>query len=103
MSKVIYWRRELPPLSECVEGEHEVTATSDRVQLDWANRDALWGRCHDSLMASARARITQEVERLHGSCAHVLDESISSRRDEATLEFWLEGRFTFVLYVHPPT
>ncbi|MCE9575096.1 MAG: hypothetical protein K8W52_18235 [Deltaproteobacteria bacterium] len=102
MAQIIYWRRELPPLSEELEGTHEVTAQSERVHHAYANRDELWGRCHVSLMAAARARIEQEVARLHGSCAHVVDESISSKSDDGTGDFWLVGTFTFVLYRHPP-
>jgi hypothetical protein len=102
MDKIIYWRRELPPLSEQVEGEHELTAESDRVHVSWADRDALWGRCHASLMRHARDRMIQEVERLGGSCAHVLEESVTAKHDETTDEFWLAGKFQFLVYVHPP-
>ncbi len=102
-SKIVYWRRELPPLSEQLEGEHEVTASSERVHLTFAERDGLWGRCYEDLMAQARERIRQEVERLGGSCAHVLDEAIVARQDEASGEFWLAGTFRYVMYVHPPS
>ena len=102
MVKILYWRRELPPLSEQIEGEHEVTADSAKVHVSWADRDTLWSRCHDDLMVQARARITQEVVRLGGSCAHIVDETVTARRDEHTGESWLHGRFRFVLYVHPP-
>ena len=101
MAQIVYGRRELPPLSEELEGSHEVTAHSDKVHYDWADRDGLWGKCYDSLMAAARARIAQEVDRLHGSCAHVVDEQITSKTSDATGEFWLIGTFTFVLYRHP--
>lgn len=102
MSKIVYWRRELPPLSEQLEGEHEVTATSDRVHTTWSERDVSWGSCHESLMIHAADRITQEVQRLSGTCAHVLDESVVSHRDDATEEFWLVGTYRFTMYVHPP-
>jgi hypothetical protein len=49
-------------------------------------------------MAHSRARLEQEVARLHGHYAHVLSESIDTRHDEATGEAWLHGRFTFMLY-----
>ncbi|MFN0248737.1 MAG: hypothetical protein ACKV2T_17745 [Kofleriaceae bacterium] len=101
MSKIVYWRRELPPLSEQLEGEHEVTASSDKVHYSWDQRGRLWGRCYDSLMEHARERIIQEVVRLGGSCAHVLDEAITSRQDEVAGEFWLVGTFRYVMYVHP--
>lgn len=101
MDKIIYWRRELPPLSEQVEGEHELAADSDHVHVSWADRDALWGRCYESLMLHARERLTQEVTRLGGSCAHVLQESITTKHDPITDEFWLAGMFHFLVYVHP--
>ena len=102
MADLIYWRRELPPLSEQLEGEHEITADSERVHASWADRDTLWGRCYQDLMARARERIIQEVLRLGGSCAHVLDEAVTMKRDDRTEEFWLAGRFRYVMYVHPP-
>jgi hypothetical protein len=101
MAKIVYWRRELPPLSEQLEGEHEVASSSPRVHYEWAAPDAHWSACHAELLACARERITQEVARLGGSCAHVVDEVVRARRDEATQEFWLEGTFTFLLYRHP--
>jgi hypothetical protein len=101
MAKIIYWRRELPPMSEQLEGEHELTANSDRVHVSAADRDTLWGRCYENLMSHARDRMTQEVGRLHGSCAHVLEESITTGHDLATDEFWLAGKFHYLVYVHP--
>jgi hypothetical protein len=53
-------------------------------------------------MANAQQRLRQEVARLGGHYAHVLDESIDTRRDDATSEAWLHGRFTYVLYRRPP-
>ena len=52
-------------------------------------------------MAKAGARLEQEVLRLGGHYAHVLDESVDSRHDGATSESWLHGRFTYVLYRRP--
>lgn len=49
-------------------------------------------------MAQARTRLEQEVVRLGGHFAHVLDESIDSRHDETTGEAWLHGCFTYMLY-----
>jgi hypothetical protein len=103
MAKIIYWRRELPPLSEQLEGEHELTATSDRVHVSWADRETLWGRCYENLMTHARERLIQEVSRLGGSCAHVLEEAITTGHDAATDEFWLAGKFLYLVYVHPST
>jgi len=102
MPEIIYWHRELAPLSEQMEGVHEVTACSERVHFDWADHSTLWKRCHDDLMPRGEDRIRQEVHRLGGSCAHVLEEQFTSKRDDATQEFWLEGRFRFMMYVHPP-
>ncbi|MCA9677973.1 MAG: hypothetical protein H6708_19380 [Kofleriaceae bacterium] len=102
MDRIVYWRRELPPLSEQLEGTHELEADSEHVPHGFADRDALWGRCYRSLVEVARARIIQEVERLGGSCAHVVDEQIAARTDDVAGEFWLRGTFRFVMYVHPP-
>ena len=98
---VVYWYRDLPPLSEKAEGEHEVAATSERVHLAAGERSHLWKRCYDSLMKHTHDRILQELARLGGSCAHVTHEEIQSRQDDATGEFWLSGTFRFVMYVHP--
>jgi hypothetical protein len=48
-------------------------------------------------MAATRSRLEQEIARLGGSYAHVLNESIDSRHDDATGEAWLHGRFSYVL------
>ena len=101
MAKIIYWRQELPPLSEQLEGEHEITAESDRVHVSCADRDTLWTRCYENLMGHARERMTQEVARFGGSCAHVLEESITTGHDPTTDEFWLAGKFHYLAYVHP--
>jgi hypothetical protein len=102
MAQIVYWRQELPPMSEELEGEHEVTARSERIHASWSERGALWGRCYDRLVANAHDRIAAEVRRLGGSCAHVTHEQITSRQDDAAGEFWLEGTFRYVMYVHPP-
>ena len=96
--RVVYWHRELPPVNADVMDEHVVEATSGRVQGTLLHRDELWERCYAELMEQARDRIEQEVQRLGGDYAHVLDESIDSRHDDATGETWLRGRFTYVLY-----
>lgn len=82
-------------------GEHTVEATSGRVPGTLVHRDELWDRCHDELMAQTRARLEQEVTRLGGHYAHVLNESIESRHEEASGEGWLHGRFTYMLYRLP--
>ena len=39
MSQIVYWRRDLPPLSEQVEGEHELEADSRHVPHGHGPRD----------------------------------------------------------------
>ena len=96
--KTIYWHRELPPPDAQPMGEHVVEATSSHVPDTIAHRDELWSRCEAELMASARARLTAEIHRLGGRCAHVLSESIEPRHNAATGEAWLHGCFTYMLY-----
>jgi hypothetical protein len=100
MSKVIYWRNEVPPMHEQIEGEHVVEARSKAVHRSFGDHDDLWGQCYPDLMKTAAQRITDEVTRLGGSCAHVIDEAVNSKVNEGTSEFWLHGRFTFLMYVH---
>jgi hypothetical protein len=97
----IYWHSELPPLDAEAAGEHIVEATSGRVPGTIAHRDELWDRCYEDLMAQARTRLEQEIIRLGGNFAHVLNESIDSRHDDATNESWMHGRFTYMLYRQP--
>jgi hypothetical protein len=44
------------------------------------------------------SRLVQEVARLGGHFAHVHDEVIDPKRDEAAGETWLHGRFSYMLY-----
>ena len=97
----VYWHRDLPPLDAEMVGEHVLEATSGRVQGSLAHRDELWDRAYRELMENTHARLKQEISRLGGHYAHVLDESINSRHDDATDEAWLHGRFTYVLYRRP--
>ena len=97
----VYWHRDLPPLDAEMVGEHDLEATSGRVQGSLAHRDELWDRAYRELMENTHARLKQEISRLGGHYAHVLDESIDSRHDDATGEAWLHGRFTYVLYRRP--
>lgn len=99
--RIVYWHRELPPFDAEAMAEHVVEATSGRVPGTLVHRDELWGKCYKDLMAQAGARLEQEVVRLGGHFAHVLDESIDSRHDEATSEAWLHGCFTYMLYRRP--
>lgn len=96
--KIIYWHGELPPTVAEVMGEYIVEATSGRVPGTLAHRDELWSRCFEDLMAQVRSRLEQEVLRLGGTCAHVLNESVDSKHDDASGETWLHGRFTYMLY-----
>lgn len=79
-------------------GEHTVEATSGRVPSTLAHRDELWDRCYKELMAQVRVRLAQEIARLGGQYAHVLNESVDSRHDDVKGESWLHGRFDYVLY-----
>jgi hypothetical protein len=99
--RVVFWHRDLPPLDAELMDEHTVEATSSRVSGRLAHGDALWDRCYHELMATIEQRLVQEVARLGGHYAHVLDESISPRHDAATGEAWLRGRFSYVLYRRP--
>ena len=94
---LVFWHRELPPLDAETMGEHTVEASSERVQGTLTHGGKLWERCYGSLMAATRSRLEQEVARLGGSYAHVLNEAIDSRHDDATGEAWLHGRFVYVL------
>ena len=52
-------------------------------------------------MAQTRIRLEQEVARLGGNSAHVLNESVDSKHDDISGEAWLHGRCTYVLYRQP--
>lgn len=99
----VYWHRELPPLEAEIIDEHTLEAASHRVpgSLDHHERDQRWHECYEGLKAAAEARLLQELERLGGDCAHVFSESVDSRRDDATAEGWLAGRFDYMLYKLP--
>ena len=99
--KIVYWHRELPPLDADLMAEHTIEATSSRVKGSIGHRDELWDSCYRELMANARQRLIQEIVRLGGDYAHVLDESVDTRRNDATGEAWLQGRFRYVLYRRP--
>ena len=101
-NKVVYWHRELPPLDAELMSEHSMEATSSRVSGTRAHRDELWNRCYEELMANTHARLAQEIARLGGHFAHVHDESIDTRHDDATGETWLHGRFSYMLFRRAP-
>jgi hypothetical protein len=96
--KTIYWHRELPPLGAEAMLEHVVEATSSRVPGTLLHRDELWSQCYEDLMEKADDRLRQEVARLGGDYAHVLNESVDSGHDDKTGEAWLHGRFAYMLY-----
>ena len=96
--KVVYWHQELPPVNGEVLHEHVIEAISDTVQGSIERHGDLWHRCYTQLMEHTRLRLEQEVKRLGGDYAHVLDEHVDSRRNDATGESWLHGRFSYVLY-----
>jgi hypothetical protein len=97
-AKTVYWHRDLPPIAAEAMEEHVIEATSARVAGNLAHRDELWERCYQDLMTEATRRLEQEVRRLSGRYAHVLNEVVESRRNDALNEAWLHGRFTYVLY-----
>jgi hypothetical protein len=101
--KIVYWHRELPPLDAELIAEHTVEATSSRVPGTLSHRDELWDRCYGELMANTERRLAEEVIRLGGSYAHVLDEAIDVRHDDAAGEAWLHGRFGYILSRAPTT
>jgi hypothetical protein len=100
-NRIVYWHRDLPPIDAEPMAEHTIEATSSRVKGSIGHGDDLWDRCYQELMANARQRVTQEIVRLGGDYAHVLDESVDTRRNDATGEAWLHGRFTYMLYRRP--
>ena len=100
-AKMIFWHRELPPLTAEVVGEHTIEANSARVSGTLAYRDELWESCYRELMDQTRIRLEQEIERLGGHYAHVLGEVVDARHDDAKGEAWLQGRFTYMLYRRP--
>jgi hypothetical protein len=99
--RVVYWHRDLPPLEAEFIAEHTVEANSSRVPGTIAHRDELWDRCYRELMATGERRLQQELARLGGDFAHVHDEAIAPRHDDAAGESWLHGRFSYTLYRLP--
>ena len=97
-----YWHSELPPFDAEAMGEHVVEATSGRIPDTLAHRNELWERCYEELMTQARTRLEQEITRLGGDCAHVLNESVESRHDGVSGKSWLHGSFTYMLYRQSP-
>jgi hypothetical protein len=99
----IYWHRELPPLDARFMAEYVVEADSKRVTVAFVHGDETWNVCYADLMATAAARLTQEIDRLGGDGAHVLSETISPKHDYTTGESWLHARLTYMLFRRPAT
>jgi hypothetical protein len=100
-TKIIYWHRELPPFDAEPMGEHILEGASASVPSTLAYRDELWNHCYEDLMIRSSTRLKQEVARLGGDYAHVLDESVDSRHNDVSGESWLHGSFTYMLYGRP--
>ncbi len=100
--KIVFWHRELPPCDAEPMGDHTIEATSGRVPGTLEHRDELWHRCYRELMDRARVRFGQEIARLGGDYAHVLNEEIEPRHDDKTGEAWMYGRFDYELYRRKP-
>ena len=97
-AQTVYWHRQLPPIEVDPVAEHTVEADSKRVPGTIAHQDDLWNECRADLFAVANSRFGEEISRLGGRCAHVLDERIDVKRDVVTNEAWLHGRFIYMLY-----
>lgn len=98
METVVYWHRQLPPIKAEPIDEHTIEADSARVPGTIAHRDELWDACERGLQHELEQRLTKEVDRLGGRCAHVLDERIEVKHDAVNNEAWLHGRYTYMLY-----
>jgi hypothetical protein len=94
---MIYWHRELPPFDSDAVGEHTLEADNRRVPSAIAHRGELWDECKPDLMARTSDRLKQDVSRLGGRYAQVLNETIDPKQDEAAGEAWLHGCFESVL------
>ena len=99
--KIVYWHRELPPLEAELIAEHTLEADSGRVPGTIAHRDELWDQCYRELMTNAEGRLVQEILRLGGHFAHVYDEAIDTKHNDASGEAWLHGRCRYMLYRSP--
>jgi hypothetical protein len=96
--KVVFWHRELPPIDAEAVGEHTLEANSERVAGTIAHREELWDLCRSGLKRNTLKRLQQEVVRLGGRYAHILDETIETKRDVTTNEAWLHGTYVYMLY-----
>ena len=55
VTKVIYWRRDLPPLEAEQIGDHVVEADSRHVKEDLSERGTLWDQRHDDVIGASRS------------------------------------------------
>ena len=99
--QIVYWHRKLPPLDAEPLGEYMVEADSMHVTGNLAHRGDLWDRCYQDLMMRVHGRLCQEVHRLGGHYAHVLEEAIDSRHDDRSGDVWLRGRLKYLLLRRP--
>jgi len=97
-TNIIYWHRDLPPITAEPISEQMVEADSASVPGTIAHRDELWDQYYEDLMSKVGVQLEQEVRRLGGDYAHVLDETVDSRHNDVTNESWLHGRFIYMLY-----
>jgi len=96
--KAIYWHRELPPLNAEPIGERFIEINSMHVPGTLAHRDELWNQCYDDLVDKFATELDREILRLGAQYAHVLSESIDSKRNDVANEAWLHGSFAYVVY-----
>jgi hypothetical protein len=97
-AQIVFWHRELPPLDAEPIGEHTVEANSPHVHDTLAHRNELWEECRLGLVVDAMRRLNQEVARLGGRFAHVLDERIEVKHNPVQTEAWMHGCYTYMLY-----
>ena len=97
-NRVVYWHRDLPPSSAEVMDEHSIETTSNHVPGTLSHRDELWNECYADLLEQTERRLEQEVTRLGGDYAHVLDEWVDSAHNDVARDAWLTGRFRYMLY-----
>src|SRR5262245_28640190 len=98
LQPVVYWHRDLPPIKAEPMEDHVIEADSLRVPGTIVDGDELWDRCQADLMTRLSFRLEQEIRRLGGRYAHVLDERIVSKHDAVRGEAWLHGVFSYMLY-----
>jgi hypothetical protein len=98
---IVYWHRDLPPLDAELVAEHTVEASSSRVSGTLAHRDELWDQCYQELLTNTTNRLLEEVARLDGHYAHVHDEAIGPKHDDAAGEGLDAWPFTYMMYRRP--